>query len=88
MGPTGTVIYLFVFADVERSSRQSGAATEVLVASHNKLICSVVGGHDGSVFTAMGDGFAIAFHRVLKAVAAAVGLQESFTIEQPDRLKV
>jgi predicted ATPase/class 3 adenylate cyclase len=81
--PTGTVTFLFT--DVEGSSRQWEAdapATEALVAAHDKLVRTVVDGHDGYVFTTMGDGFAVAFQRASQAVAAAVELQESLAGEE------
>jgi predicted ATPase/class 3 adenylate cyclase len=81
--PTGTVTFLFT--DIEESSRRwdaDAAATEALVATHDKLVRTVVEGHDGYVFTTMGDGFAVAFQRASEAVAASVELQESLAGEE------
>jgi predicted ATPase/class 3 adenylate cyclase len=81
--PTGTVTFLFT--DIEESSRQwesDASATEALVASHDKLVRMVVEGHDGYVFTTMGDGFAVAFQRASRALAAAVELQEALAGEE------
>jgi predicted ATPase/class 3 adenylate cyclase len=77
--PTGTVTFLFT--DIEESSQRwetDAPATEALVAAHDQLVRTVIEGHDGYVFATMGDGFAVAFQRASKAVAAAVELQESF----------
>ena len=81
--PTGTVTFLFT--DMEESSGRweaDASATDTLVAAHDKLVRTVVEGHDGYVFTTMGDGFAVAFQRASDAVAAAVDVQESFTSEE------
>ena len=61
-----------------------------MVAAHHKLVRTVVDGHDGYVFAAMGDGFAVAFQRPSEAVAAAVELQASFSGEEwaASRLRV
>ncbi len=78
--PTGTVTFLFT--DVEDSTRQweaDASTTEALVASHDRLVRTVVERHDGHLFATMGDGFGVAFQRTSDAVAAAVELQESFT---------
>jgi predicted ATPase/class 3 adenylate cyclase len=76
--PTGTVTFLFT--DIEGSSRQwesDVSATEILVAAHDKLVRTVVEGHDGYVFSTTGDGFAVAFQRASEAVSAAVEVQET-----------
>ncbi len=72
----------FLFTDIEESTQRWEAdtsATEALLAAHDKLVHTVVDGHDGYVFATAGDGFGVAFQRASEAVAAAVKLQESFT---------
>jgi class 3 adenylate cyclase len=81
--PTGTVTFLFT--DIEGSSQRwdaDAAATEALMAAHDKLVRRVVDGHDGYVFATGGDGYGVAFQRASAAVAAAVELQESFNTEE------
>jgi predicted ATPase/class 3 adenylate cyclase len=81
--PTGTVTFLFT--DIEGSSgpwETDASATEALVAAHDKLVRTVVEGHEGYVFATMGDGFAVAFQRASEAVAAAVEVQETLTAEE------
>lgn len=76
--PTGTVTFLFT--DIEDSTRQwdaDAAATGALVASHDRLVRTVVHRHGGFVFASMGDGFGVAFERASDAVAAAVEMQEA-----------
>jgi predicted ATPase len=75
----------FLFTDIEGSTGQweaDASTAEVLVAAHDKLVRTVVEGHDGYVFTTMGDGFAVAFQRASEAVAAAVEVQESLTADE------
>jgi class 3 adenylate cyclase len=75
----------FLFADIEESTRRWDAdapATEALVAAHDNLVRTVVEGHEGYVFTTMGDGFAVAFQRASEPVAAAVESQESLAGEE------
>jgi predicted ATPase/class 3 adenylate cyclase len=75
----------FLFTDIEESSRRWEAdapSTEALVAAHDRLVRTVVEGHDGYVFAAMGDGFAVAFQRASETVAAAVELQETLASEE------
>jgi predicted ATPase/class 3 adenylate cyclase len=75
----------FLFTDVEGSTQQWEAdapAAEALVAAHDKLVRTVVEGHDGYVFATMGDGFAVAFQRASEAVAAAVELQQTLAGEE------
>ncbi len=80
--PTGTATFLFT--DIEGSTKRwdtDASVTEALVAAHDRLVRTVVEGHDGYVFTTMGDGFAVAFQRASEAVAAAVELQETLAGE-------
>jgi predicted ATPase/class 3 adenylate cyclase len=89
--PSGTVTFLFT--DIEESSHRweaDASATETLVAAHDKLVRMVVEGHDGYVFTTLGDGFAVAFQRASEAVTAAVELQEILAGEEwaSSRLRV
>ncbi len=75
----------FLFTDIEESTQRWEAdpsATEALVASHDKLVRTVVEGDGGYVFATTGDGFGAAFQRASDAIAAAVELQESFTSEE------
>jgi class 3 adenylate cyclase len=75
----------FLFTDIEESGRRweaDASAAEALVAAHDKLVRTVVEGHDGYVLTTMGDGFAVAFQRASEAVVAAVELQESLAGEE------
>jgi predicted ATPase/class 3 adenylate cyclase len=75
----------FLFTDIEGSTQRwdaDEAATDALMAAHDKLVRTVVEGQDGYVFATGGDGFAVAFERASEAVAAAVELQESFTSEE------
>jgi class 3 adenylate cyclase len=75
----------FLFTDIEESTQRwdaDAAATEALVSAHDKLVRSVLEGHEGYVFTTMGDGFAVAFQRPSEAVATAVELQETLAGEE------
>jgi predicted ATPase len=76
----------FLFTDIEESTQRwdaDASATEALVASHDRLVRTVVEGHGGYVFASLGDGFGVAFARASDAVAAAVELQTSFARDEP-----
>jgi class 3 adenylate cyclase len=70
----------FLFTDIEGSTRRwevDPDAMQDAVARHDELLRAVIGGHDGLVFATGGDGFAVAFHRVADALAAAVEAQRA-----------
>ncbi len=53
-----------------------------VVARHDELLRAVIDGHDGVVFATGGDGFAVAFHRVADASAAAAEAQRALHDER------
>jgi class 3 adenylate cyclase len=81
-GSSGTVTFLFT--DIEGSTRlwqQDEAAMRSALSRHDQLLRKVIAEHDGTVFSAMGDGMAAAFGSASAAVAAAVAAQRSFQAE-------
>jgi predicted ATPase len=74
--PSGTVIFLFT--DVEGSTRLWAADAEAMSASllvHDAVVRSAIESADGYVFTTAGDSFAAAFSRASDAVSAALAIQ-------------
>jgi class 3 adenylate cyclase len=81
-GSSGTVTFLFT--DIEGSTRlwqQDEAAMRSALSRHDQLLRKVIAEHDGTVFSAMGDGMAAAFGSASAAVTAAVAAQRSFQAE-------
>lgn len=74
--PSGTVIFLFT--DVEGSTRLWAADAEAMSASllvHDAVVRSAIESAGGYVFTTAGDSFAAAFSRASDAVSAALAIQ-------------
>jgi len=74
--PTGSVSFLFT--DVEGSTRLWEADREGMAASlalHDGIMRDVIESYRGHVFSTAGDAFAVAFHAIEDAVAAAVEIQ-------------
>ncbi|HJY58150.1 MAG TPA: DUF4062 domain-containing protein, partial [Streptosporangiaceae bacterium] len=76
--PDGTVT--FAFTDIEGSTRlwetEPAAMARSLVV-HNETLHAVFGHHGGVVFSAMGDGMAVAFSSAAGAVRAALEAQRA-----------
>jgi predicted ATPase/class 3 adenylate cyclase len=75
--PSGTVTFLFT--DIEGSTRmweEHPDAMRSALARHDEVLQSVAAHHDGSIFSRMGDGMAMAFASAGAAVTAAVAIQE------------
>jgi class 3 adenylate cyclase len=82
-GSSGTVTFLFT--DIEGSTRlwQAGeAAMRSALSRHDQLLRKVIAEHDGTVFSAMGDGMAAAFGSASSAVSAALAAQRSLEAER------
>ena len=76
--PTGTVTFLFT--DVVGSTARWEADPQLMagaLAVHDEVMRAAIEAHDGYVFATGGDGFAVAFHRADRAVAAAADAQRS-----------
>ena len=74
--PTGVVTFLFT--DVEGSTRlweQDRAAMAASLALHDEILRAACAEHRGHVFSTAGDAFAVAFHSIAAATAAAVDIQ-------------
>jgi predicted ATPase len=75
----------FLFTDIEGSTRlwqQDEEAMRAAVARHDELLREVMAGHDGEVFSTMGDGMAAAFASAAAALAAAIAAQQALAVEQ------
>jgi class 3 adenylate cyclase len=73
-------IVTFLFTDIEGSTRLWQAdetAMRSALSRHDQLLRKVVAEHDGTVFSAMGDGLAAAFGSASSAVSAAIAAQRS-----------
>src|SRR4051794_26325157 len=82
--PTGTVTFLLT--DVEGSTRKWETAPDAMEGAlqrHNRLLSSVIEGHDGVVVTSRGEGdsFFACFGSAVSAVEAAGGCQLRLTAE-------
>src|SRR5215470_17646626 len=76
--PAGTVT--FAFTDVEGSTRlweTEPAAMARSLVLHNETLHAAFGHHGGVVFSAMGDGMAVAFSSAAGAVRAALEAQQA-----------
>jgi predicted ATPase/class 3 adenylate cyclase len=74
--PTGTVT--FVFTDIEGSTRlweRAPGAMAQSLALHNAALELAFQRHEGSVFSTMGDGMAVAFRSAVAATAAVCDAQ-------------
>jgi predicted ATPase/class 3 adenylate cyclase len=81
-GLSGTLTFLFT--DIERSTRfwqEDPSGMRLAVARHDQLVRGAIEGHEGVVFSTMGDGMAAAFGRASSAVAAAREAQLALTAE-------
>ena len=80
--PSGTVTFLFT--DIEGSTRlwqADEAAMRSALSRHDQLLRKVIAEHDGTVFSAMGDGLAAAFGSASAAMQAALAAQQSLQAE-------
>jgi predicted ATPase/class 3 adenylate cyclase len=80
--PSGTVTFLFT--DIEGSTRlwqADEAAMRSALSRHDQLLRKVIAEHEGTVFSAMGDGMAAAFGSASAAVDAALAAQRSMEAE-------
>lgn len=80
--PHGTVTFLFT--DVEGSTRLwegSPQAMQAALATHDRILRSVIEEHGGHVFSTAGDAFAAAFWTPLDAAEAAVEAQRRLGAE-------
>src|SRR6185503_19533205 len=74
--PTGTVTFLFT--DIEGSTRlweDHPEAMKDALARHDVILRESIEGHDGAVFSTMGDGMAAAFASAPDAVKAVIDAQ-------------
>jgi predicted ATPase/class 3 adenylate cyclase len=81
-GSSGVVTFLFT--DVEGSTRlwqADEAAMRSALARHDQLLRQAIAEHEGTVFSAMGDGLAAAFGSASAAVQAAVAAQRWLAAE-------
>jgi predicted ATPase/class 3 adenylate cyclase len=77
-------IVTFLFTDIEGSTRlwqADEAAMSSALSRHDQLLRKVIASHDGTVFSAMGDGLAAAFGSASAAVRAAVAAQHWLAAE-------
>jgi predicted ATPase/class 3 adenylate cyclase len=82
-GSSGVVTFLFT--DVEGSTRlwqADEAAMRSALSRHDQLLRKVIAEHDGTVFSAMGDGMAAAFGSASSAVSAALAAQRCLAAER------
>jgi hypothetical protein len=83
--PTGTVTFLFT--DLESSTRlweeQPDAMRDAL-ARHDAILRESIEGHNGVVFSKMGDGIAAVFGSAPDALAGVLDAQRQFTAEAWD----
>ncbi len=80
--PSGTVTFLFT--DIEGSTRMWEEHPDVMraaLARHDEILESVTAHYDGSIFSRMGDGMAMAFGSASKALTAAIAVQENLFAE-------
>ena len=81
--PSGTVTFLFT--DIEGSTRMWEEHPDVMRAAfsrrHDEILESVTAHYDGSIFSRMGDGMAMAFGSASKALTAAIAVQENLFAE-------
>ncbi len=80
--PSGTVTFLFT--DIEGSTRmweEHPDAMRPALARHDEILQSVTAHHNGSVFSKMGDGMAVAFASAKEALTAAIEIQEKLLAE-------
>jgi class 3 adenylate cyclase len=76
---------LFLFTDIEGSTRLWQAdetAMRSALSRHDQLLRKVIAEHEGTVFSAMGDGMAAAFGSASAAVSAAVAAQRRLAAER------
>lgn len=81
--PSGVVTFLFT--DVESSTNLWDAAPDSMRAAlerHDEIVRRSVEAHDGYVFSATGDGFAVAFSSATDAMAAATSAQSFLSTEE------
>jgi class 3 adenylate cyclase len=81
-GSSGTITFLFT--DIEGSTRlwqQDETAMRSALARHDHLLRKVITEHDGTVFSAIGDGMAATFGSAAAAVQAAPAAQRSLEAE-------
>jgi predicted ATPase len=73
-----------MFTDIEGSTRlwqADEAAMRSALSRHDQLLRKVIAEHEGTVFSAMGDGMAAAFGSASAAVRAAIAAQRSLAAE-------
>lgn len=76
--PTGTVTFLFT--DIEGSSalwEQSPDAMGQAIAAHDVILKTAITKHHGTIFKALGDGFACAFADPTDSLAAVIAAQRA-----------
>ncbi len=77
-----------MFTDIERftetTERLGDENAHRLLMTHNMIVRSRVGSHNGRELKTMGDGFLVVFPSVLKAVACAAAIQSDLA-EHNDR---
>jgi class 3 adenylate cyclase len=81
----------FLFTDIEGSTRlwqADEAAMRSALSRHDELVRNTVADHDGRVFSAMGDGLAVAFASPSMAVLAAQRRMEAEAWPTANRVRV
>lgn len=81
-GPDGRVAILF--SDIEDSTVLNDQLGDVewvkVLSSHDTLIRSAIGAHDGHIIKSQGDGFMVAFGDPADAVRGAIAMQEAIDV--------